>query len=391
MERQDGSQREVDILKPPHRPLGLHFEESLICNPRSCANNCVFCFIDQMPEGLRESLYVKDDDWRLSLMMGNFVSLTNVSDREFERIIRRRASPLYVSVHATDPALRARLMRQKRAADLMPRLRRLRQEGLEFHCQVVLCPGLNDGPALNQTLSELLDLSPAALSVALVPVGLTKYRDGLTELKPYTVEQAKAVLDQCHLFQEKALSRTGSRFVFPADELICIAGAPLPEAEAYEGYPQIENGIGMIRLMEEQLREASREKLPSDDAGTRVLIACGTSIRPYMEGWVSQYKGTKTSVEVHSIRNDFFGTTVTVSGLITGQDLARQLHGLQADLLLLPDSMLNADKTSFLDDLSPQELEHILGFPVRALPCTGDALYRALQRPLSLIQGVPHA
>ena len=205
VERQDGSQREVDILKPAHRALGIHFEESLICDPRSCANNCVFCFVDQMPKGLRESLYVKDDDWRLSLMMGNFVSLTNVSDREFERIIRRRASPLYVSVHATDPELRARLMRQKRAADLMPRLKRLKDEGLQFHCQVVLCPGLNDGPALEQTLHELFALRPAALSVALVPVGLTKFRDGLTDLVPFNRAQAQAVLGQCACFKRQPL------------------------------------------------------------------------------------------------------------------------------------------------------------------------------------------
>lgn len=387
VEKPDGRSREVDILKSPHAPLGLHFAESLICDPRSCANHCVFCFIDQMPKGMRESLYVKDDDWRLSLMMGNFVTLTNVSDKEFERIIKRRASPLYVSVHATDPELRTKMLRQKRAQDLMPRLRRLKDEGLSFHCQIVLCPGINDGEALISTLNDLYELRPSALSVALVPVGLTKYRDGLSDIRLFTAEDARRVLNICETFQQKALKESGTRFVFPADELICLASATLPSADAYEGYPQIENGIGMIRLMEEELLEAARDEelISARDDYPRVIIACGVSIAPYMADWIRRFSPAHANVEMRSLINDFFGHTVTVSGLLVGFDIVNQLKGIQADLLVLPDSMLNADKTLFLDDVSLKDLSHALDMPVIAIPCTGQALYRALNDPWALL------
>ncbi len=278
--REDGSQRQVTILKPVAAPLGIQFAESIICDPRTCGNHCVFCFVDQMPKGMRASLYVKDDDWRLSLMMGNFVTLTNVGEREFQRIIKRRASPLYVSVHATDPAVRSVMMGQPRAALLMDRLNRMREADLQFHCQVVLCPGLNDGPVLDNTLEDLYRMRPHALSVALVPVGLTKFRQGLTELRPFTKEDALAALGICRRWQDKAFADDGQRFVQPADELICLAEAALPPEESYDGYPQIENGIGMIRLFEEEISEALGQPMATGahPEKTRVTVACGTSI-----------------------------------------------------------------------------------------------------------------
>lgn len=388
VERPDGSSREVDIIKPAHAPLGMQFEDSLVCDPRSCANNCVFCFIDQMPPNMRKSLYVKDDDWRLSLMMGNFVTLTNVGEREFERIIKRRVSPLYVSVHSTDPELRSRLMRQKRAAGLMPRLERLKTEGLHFHAQVVLCPGLNDGAALEQTLNDLLAFHPSALSVALVPVGLTKYREGLTDIQPYTADQARELLAICAKYQAIALEKTGRRFVYPADELICLAGAELPSAESYDGYPQIENGVGLIRQFEDQLVRAADSEAVATAVGDypRIALACGTSIAHIMRGWVQRFAPRPDRVYVHPIRNDFFGHTVTVSGLIVGLDLVQQMQGVQADLLLLPDSMLNADRTLFLDDLPYKDLSDILGIKAQALPCHGEALWQALRDPWTYLR-----
>lgn len=379
---ENGEKRLVEILKPGQAPLGLRFAQTLVCDPRSCSNHCVFCFVDQMPTGMRKSLYVKDDDWRLSLMMGNFVTLTNVGERELDRIIRRKASPLYISVHATDPEVRVAMMNQPRAAELMPRLRRLCDAGISFHCQIVLCPGLNDGAVLQRSLEELYAMRPYALSVALVPVGLTKYREALTELQPYGAKTAEQVLQICEAFQQKALQESGTRFVFAADEFICLADALLPPDEAYEGYPQLENGIGMIRSFQCDLEDALKTAEPLVRTKTyHLLIACGTSIAPYMREWASKCVGPGVSAEVVPVLNRFFGETVTVSGLVVGQDLAQQLFGRSADLVLLPDNMLNANKAMFLDDMSVDQLQQILGIPVRPIPCDGHDFCSALQDP----------
>ncbi|MHC1786192.1 MAG: DUF512 domain-containing protein [Christensenellales bacterium] len=377
----DGREKEVDIVKPEYAPLGVHFEDTLVCDPRSCTNHCVFCFVDQMPEGMRKTLYVKDDDWRLSLMMGNFVTLTNVNDREFDRIVRRRAHPLYVSVHATNPQVRVAMLRQPRAALLMSRLERLKSEGMTFHCQIVLVPGMNDGEVLKETLGALLDFYPAMLSIALVPVGLTKYRAGLTEIHPYTQEQAREILDICEAFQRTALCLTGKRLVYPADELLCIAKATLPSSESYEGYPQLENGIGMIRQFEEELLEAQAllPAIAASDKSPHTLLACGTSIAPYMRDWVLRFAPEGTNVKVRAVTNQFFGESVTVSGLIVGADLAEQLSGSGADLVLIPDSMLNSDKTMFLDNMSIAEVEKRLAMRVYPIACSGEAFLDALR------------
>lgn len=377
-----GLQREVDIVKPSHAPLGLHFEDTLVCDPRSCTNNCVFCFVDQMPKGMRQTLYVKDDDWRLSLMMGNFVTLTNVNDREFERIIRRRASPLFISVHATNPEVRTAMLRQARAGQLMARLMRLKDEGLGFHCQIVLVPGINDGLVLEDTLDDLLAFYPSALSVALVPVGLTRFREDLTSIQPYSRQQALETLGICERYQQRALIEIGKRFVYPADELICIAEAPLPSHESYEGYPQIENGIGMIRVFDQELKEAGDElQVPSTLNGIKTIIACGVSIAPFMKDWVARFAPKGATISVQAITNRFFGESVTVSGLIVGADLTEQLSHTDAQLVLIPDSMLNSDKTMFLDDMSIADVEGRLGIPVQAIPCHGEALLDAMFHP----------
>lgn len=377
----EGETREVKIVKALEAPLGLSFDDSLIGNPRTCGNNCVFCFVAQMPKGLRPSLYLKDDDWRLSLLMGNYITLTNVGENEFERIIKRRASPLYISVHATDMALRVEMMGNKHASKLMERLHRLREEGLAYHCQLVLCPGLNDGPVLRQSLEDLLALSPATLSVAVVPVGLTRHREGLPPIRPYTRDEAIDVLRICEEYQEIALFRLGTRFVFPADEFISIAGWPIPPDEAYENYAQIENGIGMLRLFEEQLREASEaENTPIATQGSdyTILLPCGSALFPYLTSWIKLYVPAQVHTRIVPIRNVFFGETVTVSGLLVGQDLIAQLKNQEGDAVMLCESLLDSDQTVFLDNLKPADVQQALGRPLVFFRNDGADFYQKL-------------
>lgn len=384
LRKPDGNIKDINIIKPDHAPLGIAFSDSLIGSPKVCTNNCIFCFVDQMPPNMRKSLYLKDDDWRLSLMMGNYITLTNVSDEEFDRILRRRASPLYISVHATDPSVRIAMLRHRQAGKLMDRLLLLKEEGLFFHAQIVLCRGINDGSVLEHTLNDLLALMPAIQSIALVPVGLTKYRSGLVPLLPYDRDSAKCVLDICGRYQRLALTQCGKHLVHPADELICLAEAPLPSDEAYENYPQIENGVGMIRQFEDSLAASWREQ-PVVSAihtpSTRsVCIACGTSIAPWMNKWIRQYAPDGLVVRVQPVINHFFGDTVTVSGLLTGQDLAAQLANISEDIILLPETALNSDQTAFLDNMTPAQLQNLLGKQIIFLPADGEALFNELLR-----------
>ena len=346
--------------------------------PRPCTNRCVFCFIDQMPPGLRPTLYVKDDDWRLSLMMGNYITMTNISDEEFQRLLRRRVSPLYISVHATDPQLRVRMMKNPRAAGLMERLRQLQAHGLRFHCQVVLCPGWNDGDALERTLRDLSGLWPAAQSVALVPVGLTRFREGLEPLQAYDGESAGRLLDWVAPRQRAFLQRLGTRFAFPSDEFYCLSGRPLPPDEAYEDYPQIENGVGMLRMFETDLRFAREDRPVERTAPRRLLIACGTSAAPVMRGWCSAYAPEDTSVEVRGILNHFFGERVTVTGLIAGCDLVAQLQDACCDRILICRNMLRSEGDLFLDDMSLDQVREALPAPLTVVDNTGEAFWLAI-------------
>lgn len=381
----DGADRKIELIKATQTPLGLQFEDSLISNPRVCANNCIFCFVDQMPEGLRSSLYLKDDDWRMSLMMGNYITLTNVGSAEFERIIRRKASPLYISVHATDAQIREKILCNKRASLLMDRLYRLKAEGLSFHCQLVLCPGLNDGEYLTQSLNDLLSLSPAALSVAVVPVGLTRHREGLPLIRPYTQQEAQQVIAQCQDFQQQAMKKTGTRFAFPADEFFFIAGYSIPDSVEYENYVQLENGVGMLRKFEDELREAYNENqcsvVPQNPA-IRLLLPCGKALAPYLKSWLRDYAPPGVYAQVVPICNEFFGDTVTVSGLLVGQDLIKQLKGYPGEAVLVCETLLNSDNEVFLDDLTPDDLAKALNKPVLIFPNNGAAFYRLLARSL---------
>jgi len=378
----DGQPRNITVRKQEWEPLGLCLDETEAMKPRHCRNRCLFCFVDQLPQGMRETLYVKDDDWRLSLMMGNYVTLTNVSEQEFERILLRRASPLYISVHATDPLVRCEILRNRNAGTLMSRLTRLKENGLEFHCQVVLCPQVNDGAILERTVSDLASLWPASRSLAIVPVGLTKHRDGLAALKGFDADSARKLLDTVHTWQQCFLHTLGTRFVFPSDEFYCICGEPIPENSEYEDYPQIENGVGMLRLLEQECEEASEflfsDGKPASPGPRTVLIPTGVSAQPFIEKIVNRYKPDGTEVRVIPVVNRFFGETITVTGLIVGRDLIEALKDIPSDSILLCDTMLRDQTDRFLDDTTIDEVSRELNRPVRIVRNNGESLIRAL-------------
>lgn len=374
--------RKALIRKEEWEPLGLRLDEREAMKPRHCRNRCLFCFVDQLPEGMRETLYVKDDDWRLSMMMGNYVTLTNVNDQEFDRIIARKASPLFISVHATDPQTRCEILNNKNAGSLMNRLSRLKDNGLEFHCQIVLCPGVNDGTVMNRTIEDLASLWPASRSLAIVPVGLTKHREGLASLKGFDADSARRLISEVSDYQKRFLKELGTRFVFPSDEFYCICGEPLPQNDEYEDYPQIENGVGMLRLLEQECEETSEFLFPvgnieKNDPET-ILIPTGTSAQPFIEKIVNKYKPDTTVAHVIPVINRFFGETITVTGLIVGRDLIDTLTGIPCDRILLCDTMLRDQTDRFLDDTTLDEVSSALHKPICIVRNNGESLIRAL-------------
>lgn len=354
-------QRSVAVKKSEYEPLGLNFESGLMSPVRQCSNHCIFCFIDQMPHGNRKTLYFKDDDWRLSLIMGNYVTLTNVSDREFERILARRAAPLYITVHATDGEVRNRMMRSKNAENLLPRLKRLHEAGLGFHCQIVLCPGINDGEVLERTLEDLYALRPECRSVAVVPLGLTKHREGLVKLDPVTEEIAQGCVRQIEAFREK---HGLGGFVYASDEMYLAGGLPLPPFEEYGDFEQIENGVGLYRLFEHDFLlmldtvERRRELLELDSVS-------GVSIAPLMQALFDKLLPYNYRITVHPVLNDFFGPSVTVTGLVTARDILAQWGDkMRGRALLVPQTMLRENDTVFLDGQTMEDVSRSLGIPV---------------------------
>lgn len=379
--RRGGEEREYDLEKGEYEPLGLNFAQPLMSGMRLCCNRCLFCFVDQLPKNARPSLRLKDDDWRMSLMMGNYVTLTNVSDRELERIVRRHASPLYISVHAMEPGLRSRILGTPRGARLPGQLKTLAEGGIEFHAQAVLCPGLNDGPALEDTIQKLAAMHPAARSLALVPVGLTGCREGLHPLHKYTPEEARAVLDIAGRWRERLLREVGTRFVFPSDEFYLAAGLPLPEDGEYEGYEQIDDGVGMLRLLKTEFDEAYAD-LPAEKkrpgGGKKLLAACGVSAAPFLREMFASRPLTGVSVDVRALENGFFGSPVTVSGLLTGGDLVRGLRGEEGAAVLITECMLRDGEQVFLDDMTLEEVSRALGKPVIPVGRRGDEVLSAI-------------
>ena len=323
LKRPDGSEYELSVRKSEGEDLGLEFATYLMDKPKSCANHCVFCFIDQLPKGMRRTMYFKDDDARLSFLMGNYITMTNLSEREIERIIDLRISPVNVSVHTTDPELRVKMLRNKNAGRCMEIMRRFKEGGIRMNCQIVCCPGLNDGAALDRTMRELYGLYPAVHSVSVVPVGLTRFREGLFELSPFTPEHAAETIRQVNAFGDQCLHECGTRLFFCSDELYLTAGLPLPDDEFYEEHTQLENGVGMIRLLETEFNAAL--KLSDGCDGVPFSIACGSSVAPFFEKLIDAAKRRYSSFDgrVYAIENDFFGHSINVTGLITGCDLIK--------------------------------------------------------------------
>lgn len=377
-----GQTRTVHVRKEDWEPLGLTLDQTIVSKPRPCRNHCIFCFIDQMPPGMRKTLYVKDDDWRLSLMMGNYITMTNIDDHELDRIIRRKVSPLFVSVQCTDPDMRVKLLRNPNAAKIMDNLRLLKANGIRFHAQMVLCPGWNDGEILKKSLEDLETLRPAVQSIALVPIGLTKFRDGLPYIKPYNKQMAADLIESVKPYQERFLREIGTRLVFPADEFYCLSGLPLPTDEEYEDYPQIENGVGMLRMFETDLEYAAEDLPMTETPPRRICIATGTSVAPFLRELANKHAPRGTTVEVRPIVNKFFGESVTVAGLITGQDLVAQCQDVQADEILIVRSMIRAEGDLFLDNMSVDEVRAKLPCPLKITENSGKGFWRAISGQL---------
>lgn len=349
IENAAGAKRLVHIEKYPDEDLGLEFESAVFDKVRTCYNNCIFCFVDQMIPGMRPGLYVRDDDYRLSFLYGNFITLTNMRDEDFDRIIRTHLSPLYISVHATDPDVRCKMMNNRFAGQLMEKINRLLEAGIQIHTQIVCCPGYNDGEVLKRTFADLYALHPGVLTMAVVPVGLTKHREHLHPMRTFTPQEAAEIVDVVSEWQKQCREETGKSFVYLGDEFYLLAGKELPPSEYYDGFPQLENGIGLTRNFLNEW-EAALKTLQYADGAEQAVIPVGESafrvLQPMMEAFNSQY-GTKHSFV--SVKNLFFGGHVNVTGLLTGGDILAAVK--DSERLILPGVVLNNDNL-FLDDMS---------------------------------------
>lgn len=372
--------RTVKLRKPEYEDIGLEFETYLMDRQHTCRNQCVFCFIDQMPPGMRESLYFKDDDSRLSFLFGNYITLTNLSDHEIERILALHISPINISVHTTNPELRCRMMNNRFAGDSLALLKRFAEAGIHMECQLVICPEWNDGEELLRSMRDLAALAPSVESVAVVPVGLTKYREGLTPLRAFTEAEAAAVVDMVERFGDEQLKATGCRLVYPADEWYVQAHRPIPDEEFYGEMSQLENGVGLTALMRGQFADALQtcDECVADERDT--VLVTGVAAAPYLEEMVQMARERFPSlrVRVQAIRNCFFGESITVAGLVTGRDLSEQLRGVSCDRVIVPDVMLRHERDCFLDDMTPQGLEEALGVTVEVISTDGESLVQAL-------------
>ncbi|HJC32583.1 MAG TPA: DUF512 domain-containing protein [Candidatus Anaerobutyricum faecale] len=370
----DGEECTLEIEKEEDEDLGLVFESFLMDDYNSCCNKCMFCFIDQMPPGMRETLYFKDDDSRLSFLQGNYITLTNMKEKDIDRVIRYHLAPINISVHTTNPELRCRMLHNRFAGDVMEKIRRFSDAGIPMNSQVVLCKGINDGEELDRTIRELGDFLPCMESLSVVPVGLTKYRDDLPKLEAFTKEDAKKVLSQIQGWQKHFLETRGTSFVHASDEWFILAGEEFPPVDYYEGFGQLENGVGMMRLLISEVEERLSE-LTGDDREKSVSIATAKLAFPTIRKLAEQVtaKYPRMHIHVYCIENTFFGEQITVSGLLTGQDIERQLKGRElGDELLLPCNVLKADEDIFLDDMSLSALSESLQVPVNIIQSEGQ-------------------
>lgn len=382
IEKANGELWELEVEKDYDEDLGIEFENGLMDDYRSCSNHCMFCFIDQMPPGMRETLYFKDDDSRLSFLQGNYVTLTNMSQEDIERVIKYHLSPINVSFQAMNPQLRCKMLHNRFAGDALKKVDQLYEAGITMNGQIVLCKGVNDGEELEYSLQKMSEYAPVLQSVSVVPVGLTKFRKGLYPLEPFTKEDAKAVLEQIHRWQKIMYERYGIHFIHASDEWYILAGEELPEEDRYDGYLQLENGVGMLRLLDTEVTEAL-ETLPEDlkVKEETLSIATGRLAYPYLRRQLDKIeaKFPQKKVHLYAIRNDFFGESITVAGLITGQDLKKQMSVVPlGERLLLPICMFRSGEEVFLDDLTRTDVQNALQVPVNIVKSSGQDLVDAV-------------
>ena len=373
IEKPNGEQWELEIEKEEDEELGLIFPESLMDEYRSCVNNCIFCFINQMPKGLRETLYFKDDDSRLSFLQGNYITLTNITDDEIQRIINYRLEPINISFHSTNPRLRSMMLRNSKAGDALKKVSSLYHGNIKMNGQIVLCKGINDGIELENTIADLYQYTPLLQSVSIVPVGITKYREGLYPLEPFTKKDARKVVETIRKWQRKSIEEGGNHFIHGGDEWYLLAEEELPGEETYDDYLQLENGVGMLRLFIHEADE-ELEKHQGDDRKREVSLVTGMLAAPYLYTLALgiQMKYPNVNIRIFPVENEFFGEHITVSGLVTGQDIIHQLKSVElGEELLLPMNMLKNEEDVFLDDVTVEELSNALQLPVNIVKSNG--------------------
>ncbi len=378
-----GEVAEVDIEKDAYEPLGVEFESSLMDKPLHCTNKCVFCFIDQLPKGMRESLYFKDDDTRLSFFQGNYVTFTNLDDDEIDRIIRLRISPINISVHTMNPDLRVKMLKNPKAARLPEIMRKLCDNGIIMNCQIVLCPGFNDGDELSYTIEKLYEMRSCVKSVSVVPIGLTKHREGLCPMTAVGSDKAKELIAEIEKWQKKAISEVGTGFVYASDEIYLKAGYEIPESNAYCGFPQIENGVGMIASLREELTDALKDS-PATEKNRTVTLVTGAAVHSTMCNFAEEItkKYPHIKINVEKIINNFFGEQITVSGLLCGCDIIEQLREKNlGDNLIITKNMLRDGENVLLDDVTTEDIERELNTKIIAV---GDDGYELLEAILDI-------
>ncbi|BDR66770.1 Fe-S oxidoreductase [Clostridium tetani] len=364
---------DIEIEKEFGEDLGIEFEEGIMDEARSCHNNCMFCFIDQLPGGMRKSLYFKDDDSRLSFLQGNFVTLTNMKDEDIDRIIRYRISPINVSVHTTDGELRKKMLNNRFADNIWERLKKLADASITLNCQIVLCPGVNDGDNLRKTVEDLYTLYPSVGNIAVVPIGITKYREGLAKFSPYNEDGAKEQLNTVKKLQEKYIKEISTPFVRLSDEFYVVGKENIPDKDFYQGFDQIEDGVGMIRMLREEFKE-TLSNLNRNSKGSFTIVTGELAFKEFLTIKDEIKKvNDKIDIGVKKIINNFFGETITVAGLITGSDIKEQLKKKEVkDYILIPRNMLKADEDIFLDDVTVKELEEFYGKNIIICEYTGE-------------------
>ncbi|WFR54791.1 DUF512 domain-containing protein [Anaerocolumna sp. AGMB13025] len=380
IQKPDGEEWELEIEKEYEEDLGIEFEEGLMDSYRSCRNNCMFCFIDQMPPGMRETLYFKDDDARLSFLQGNYITLTNMSEEDIDRIIFYKLSPINISIHTTNKELRCRMLHNRFAGEALDKIKRLYDAGITMNGQIVLCKGVNDGEELERSIHDLAAYIPHMQSVSIVPVGITKYRDNLIKLEKFEKEDALNVLGIIHRWQDILYKEYQTRFIHASDEWYITAGLPIPEADSYEGYLQIENGVGMVRSLVDEFKEYY-ENIKGDNRTKSVTLATGVLAAPILKSLMEEIhiKYPNIRITVYTIINEFFGTDITVAGLLTGQDIMNQLKGKElGDYLILPDVLLRDGENVLLDDITVDDMKNALQTQIRIVQSDGKSLINAV-------------